>query len=533
MGGSNSQPTYRDLPNNTASCWWKDSCLRRNVLYGVGCMMCPFYLGFDQSLLTGLQALPQWTSYFNHPSSTLLGLMSAAIFLPGIFMGFVAAWICGRWGRKNCVLVGATLMIVGGIWNALSADTAQFIGSRVILGTGGAITKVAAPALLQETAHPRLRPAMGNMYYGFYYVGSLLSAIVCIIGLYIDGEWGWRMPCMLMILGPIMAISILITAPESPRFLVKLDKTDEALSMLAKHHANGDREDPLVKWEFHEITAALEHENAGKNASYSDFFKTRGNRKRLAVSLLIAVGVNWVGNGIVSYYLSPVLRSIGIAAPSELLGINAGIAAFNLIISEAAGYNIDRFGRRPLFLISTIGMIFSYAFVMGFSAGFAYTHTAALGIAAVPFLFLFYGFYDIAWTPLNYSYCVEIMPYNIRAKGLAIYLCVQQIANAFNQFVNPIALAAITWKYYAVYIAVDCVYVVLIYLYFPETKQLTIEEVSLIFDYDMKEGRQLAIAAFEARMGGDQWSDQTKDGENGASNHVEFQQNAFNNKVVD
>ena len=66
------------------------------------------------------------------------------------------------------------------------------------------------------------------------------------------------------------------------------------------------------------------------------------------------------------------------------------------------------------------------------------------------------------------------------------------LANAFNQFVNPIALAAITWKYYAVYIAIDCVYVVVIYFFFPETKKLSIEEISVVFDYDTKDGRMRA-----------------------------------------
>ncbi len=209
-------------------------------------------------------------------------------------------------------------------------------------------------------------------------------------------------------------------------------------------------------------------------------------------------------------YLAPALKAVGVTKPIQLVSINAGLAAWNLIIAEIAGLNCERFGRRPLFLISTIGMIISYTFVMGFSAGFANTNNSALGLAAIPFLFLFYGSYDIAWTPLNYSYAVEIMPFNLRTKGMAIYVSVQNLANAFNQFVNPVALAAITWKYYAVYIAIDCFYVALIYFYFPETKKLSIEEVSLVFDYGTKEGRKQAAAAFH--------SDKTDpSGENGSS----------------
>lgn len=181
-------------------------------------------------------------------------------------------------------------------------------------------------------------------------------------------------------------------------------------------------------------------------------------------------------------YLAPILKSVGVRSPKQLVAINAGLAAWNLIVSESAGLKAEKLGRRPLFLTSTTGMIFCYSFVMGFSAGFAKSGNTTLGVVAIPFLFLFYAFYNIAWTTLNYSYCAEIMPYQLRAKGLALYLAVQQVANTFNQFVNPIALENIAWKYYAVYIVIDCLYVGLIYCYYPETKSLSIEEISQVFD---------------------------------------------------
>lgn len=193
------------------------------------------------------------------------------------------------------------------------------------------------------------------------------------------------------------------------------------------------------------------------------------------------------------------MKSVGITQPKLILAINAGLAAWNFIVSEVAGLHSESFGRRPLFFTSMIGMILSYAFVMGFSAGFAETAIDSIGISAIPFLFLFFGFYNIAWTTLNYTYCAEIMPFGLRAKGLAIYLAVQQSGNAFNQFINPIALGTIGWKYYGVYIAIDCVYLVLIYFYFPETNKLSIEEVGFIFDFDMKDGRNQAALAFQGQ----------------------------------
>jgi hypothetical protein len=113
------------------------------------------------------------------------------------------------------------------------------------------------------------------------------------------------------------------------------------------------------------------------------------------------------------------------------------------------------------------------------------------------------------------------MPFNLRAKGLALYLVVQNMANAFNQFVNPIALQAITWKYYAVYIAIDIAYAIGIYLWFPETKQLTIEEISLVFDFPGKDGRKMAAAALANRMREGGNTDRESDSVKADMNHVE------------
>lgn len=141
---------------------------------------------------------------------------------------------------------------------------------------------------------------------------------ITVVGLQINSTWAWRLPCLFAIVGPIFVILMIATAPESPRFMVRKGKNSQALAMLAKHHANGDTNDALVKWEFEEIQIALEEELAAGKTSYVscikrpaqetsrlipsqlDFFKTPGNRKRLWVSSAISVGINWVGNGIVS-----------------------------------------------------------------------------------------------------------------------------------------------------------------------------------------------------------------------------------------
>jgi len=81
---------------------------------------------------------------------------------------------------------------------------------------------------------------------------------------------------------------------------MKQGRRDEAHAVLAKYHANGDMEDPLVQLELREISAALERESISQQVSFLDFTKTPGNRKRLAVLTLLAFSLNWMGNGIIS-----------------------------------------------------------------------------------------------------------------------------------------------------------------------------------------------------------------------------------------
>lgn len=109
---------------------------------------------------------------------------------------------------------------------------------------------------------------------------------------------------------------------------MKKGKEEQALQVLAKYHANGDTDDQLVQWEYHEIQNAIEQERSVQS-SYLDFLKTPGNRRRLAVIVSISVGTNWVGNSLISFYLAPILRSIGITEPVKIASINAGMAIWS------------------------------------------------------------------------------------------------------------------------------------------------------------------------------------------------------------
>lgn len=87
---------------------------------------------------------------------------------------------------------------------------------------------------------------------------------------------------------------------------------------------------------------------------------------------------------------------MGITDPLTITGINAGLAAWNMVSSLTLGAFSEQMGRRPMWIISNIGMGFGFCFVMGFAGGFEETGRTSYGVAVIPFIFIVYGFYNVS-----------------------------------------------------------------------------------------------------------------------------------------
>lgn len=127
-------------------------------------------------------------------------------------------------------------------------------------------------------------------------------------------------------------------------------------------------------------------------------------------------------------------------------------------------------------------MLVSFTVWTACSAVYAKTGSSAAGSAVLAMIFIFYGVAGAAWPGLTVSYTVEILPFHIRAKGLTLCFVFTQLAGVFNQYVNPIGLAKLAWKFYFVYIVILVIECTTIYFFFVETKGPTLEEISILFD---------------------------------------------------
>jgi MFS family permease len=390
-----------------------------------------------------------------------------------------------------------------------------------------------------------------------WYLGAVIAAWATFGTRNYAGSWAWRVPSLLQVLLPLIGIPGLIMIPESPRWLVSKDRIEEARQNLADIHVGGDIKHPLIEFEMAEIQQTLKAEKEAEQFSaWNDLWATPGNRHRLFISISLGIFAQWAGNGVVSYYLSIILNSVGITSVDDQTLISACLQIWNLIWAVTAALLVERLGRRLLFMTSVSRCFLAKSLTKRLLTSsrrlscWCPTSSSPASPAAspqqetpppdllsfpsssckqsptisfptpqnepplTPFSFQSYFFgYDIALTPLVVSYPIEIWPYKLRAKGLAISQMTSLAMVFFNTFVNPIALEAIDWKYYFVFLAVLISMVVSVWFWYPETRGLTLENVAWIFDGEQAEVR--VVSANEVLEG------EKSDEEKKRGDHVE------------
>ncbi|RXW21520.1 hypothetical protein EST38_g4341 [Candolleomyces aberdarensis] len=454
--------------------------------------------GYDGSMMNGLQSIDQWRLYFGDPHGSMLGLLNAIQNIGCLAAYPFSPYVADGLGRRSSIFLGASIMCIATAIQTASQSVGMFIGARFLIGFGLTFAASAAPLLVTEIAYPSHRAALTSTYNSLWYSGAIVAAWTTFGTFKIDNTWSWRVPSALQGLPSIIQVALIWFCPESPRWLVDKGRHEQALRTLAYYHADGNAEDPLVKYEYEEIKAAidLDREVAAK-IGWKTLFSTRGNLKRMRIIIAIAFFSQWSGNGLVSYYLNRVFNTIGITDGTIQLLINGILQIWNLAWALAASFLCERIGRRVLFISSTIGMLIFFTLQTACSAAYANTGSKPAAHAVIAFIFLFYASYDIAFTPLIVSYTVEILPYQLRAKGFTVFNFAISLSLIFNQYVNPVALDTIGWKYYIVYCVWLAFELVFVYFFVIETKNRTLEETAALFDGD-DAADQLAGAAVGA-----------------------------------
>jgi MFS family permease len=213
----------------------------------------------------------------------------------GSLMGlFFVPYIIDMFGRRSGVLVGSCIMILGVGLQTGARNFGMFVAARLLIGFGDCIVLGSAPLLITELAPPQDRAVLVTLSGASYHSGAFIASWVTFATLKIPSNWSWRLPSLLQCTFSIIISIAIIFTPESPRWLISKDRSEEALDIIAKYHSlTGDRDDKLVQLEYNEIVAAIKMDQEANRTGWLDLFKTPGNRKRMGIITAIGFFSQW------------------------------------------------------------------------------------------------------------------------------------------------------------------------------------------------------------------------------------------------
>ncbi|KAK4506500.1 hypothetical protein PRZ48_000232 [Zasmidium cellare] len=411
-------------------------------------------LGYDASMMNGLNILPSYTDYFAL-NTTTTALNTASIWVGGclcIVYSRVPDWI----GRKWALFYGAVISIIGVILQAAAQNVGMFVFARFLIGFGTGATAIAVPVYLSETLPVSFRAWGLGLVYDAWYIGGLIASGTTYGTAKLESTWAWRLPSLLQGLFSVLCIVMLFLTPESPH--------------------------PAVQHHLREIIETLEFEKFHKPLAIKAVVTDPSSRKRIFLAGTVAVFTMLSGNNIVSYYLGTMLDQAGITDSTTQLEINVILNAWCLCVAIGGTFLCDRMGRKSMAIWSTL-LCAIMIFIVGALTKLYGTSTYTPGVyGTVAAIFLFQGSYSVGWTPLSVLYPPEVLNYNIRSIGMGIYTFLANGSGLLVTFAFPFALDDIGWKTYMINGVWDFVQIAVVFWWWVETKGRTLEQIDESLD---------------------------------------------------
>jgi len=456
---------------------------------------CSTMNGYDGSLINNLLQNPAFKERYGVENDGIWAGIVASMYQIGgvVALPFVGPCVDG-FGRRWGMFIGAATVIIGTAIQASANASGQFMGGRFLLGFGVSIAASAGPMYVVEANHPAFRGVLGAMYNTLWFSGAIIAAGSARGALNVGGDYSWRLITWLQALFSGLIALFCLWLPESPRWLYVNGKKDQAKAILTKYHGNGNEDSPWVQLQLHEYEELLNMDGADKRWwDYRALFRDRAAAYRLSCNIILSIFGQWAGNAVLSYFLGSVLDTAGYTHPIEQANITLINNCQQFAWAILGATMVDKIGRRPLMLFSFsactviwLGMtIASSQFESSYIGDDAdgkpiYTNTSA-SKAALAMIFIFGAFYSVGITPLQALYPVEVLSFEMRAKGMAFSNLAVNAAGLLNQFAWPVSMEKIGWKTYIVFTIWDAVQVAVVYFVLPETKGRTLEELDSIF----------------------------------------------------
>jgi sugar porter (SP) family MFS transporter len=427
-------------------------------LYTLVAALGGFLFGFDTAVISGAEKAIQrlWSlGDWEHGFTVSIALIGTVF---GALLGGIPA---DALGRKKTLFWIAVLYTASAIGSALATDWYAFLFFRFIGGLGVGASSVAAPMYISEISPAARRGRMVALFQ-FNIVLGILIAYFSNYLLEGSGENAWRWMLGVETLPAAAFLVLVLFIPRSPRWLiVKKGLIDEARSVLRKI-------DPAtVEEQISAILAA--HRSHEGNTGKERFFSTR-YRFPILLAFLFAGFNQMSGINAIIYYTPRILENAGLETGSALLS-TTGVGFINFLFTLLALNFIDRFGRRFLMLIGSVGLIVTLATV-----SFAFYFKIGGAVVAAS-LIIYIAFFAFSQGAVIWVFLSEIFPNEVRARGQALGSFTHWILAAIVAFLVPSAERVgfgPTFLFFTIMMILQLLFVLKI---MPETKGVSLEEL--------------------------------------------------------
>lgn len=368
--------------------------------------------------------------------------------------------------------------LIGAVLMASSFSLAQFIVARVILGlgTGGYVATV--PVWQSELSTAAKRGSDVATLGTFIGTGISIALWIDLGFYFIPGGTAvaWRFPLAFQIVLSLMVLCFVFSFPESPRWLVKVGRLEEARSILAALEDVPDDAE-TIDTDIAEIQASLDAAGTG---AIKDMFRMGSQRLFHRATLASAAQMFQQINGInaITFYATTIFeQNLGID-PTKSRILAAAMPLTQPVGGWVASLTIDRLGRRVLMMAGAAVMMITMAILAGTTSEGA--GDAAL-IVAVICLFIFSFMFTVGFAGVTFVYAAEIAPLQVRAAVNSVSTAMVWITNFLLAEVTPIGFSSIKNRYYIVFAATNFCILPLVFFFFPETSGRSLEEIDEVF----------------------------------------------------
>jgi len=420
--------------------------------------------GYDTAVIAGVIGYLQKRFEL---SPIMTGWAASSAIWGCAFGAMMAGYLSDRFGRKKVLIVTAILFIISSIGAMVPRNLAEFLTARFIGGLGIGAASMLSPLYISEIAPSRNRGRLVSLYQLAIVVGiNLIYFVNLVIASYGDEAWnvetGWRYMLGSGTIPAVLFLVLLFTVPESPRWLVKKGKDDDALDTLEK--VNGTTEGKSV---LNEIKESLGQEVG----TLSDLFSKR-LKPALVIGIVLALFSQITGINAIIYYAPEIFKGIGFASESALLQ-TVLIGSINTLFTFVALWLIDRAGRKTLLQWGVAGMV-----VCLLGVGVCFYFNLTNGPWLILFILAYIACFASSLGPIPWVLISEIFP--TQTRGVAMSFCtvvlwigVLAITQFFPWLLEKVGGAFTFWIF-----MLNAIFLLwFVWRRVPETKQRTLEEI--------------------------------------------------------